>query len=81
MTFPYKVAINGTKSDINVIITPQPVATSEDYLPAVTKRFQAIIVEHSMKANTIIGRAMLKTQLIDALEDFHKQGMIEPKKE
>lgn len=81
MTFPYKVAVKGTKNDINVVITPQPVATSEDFLPAVTKRFQAIIVEHSSKANTMKGRAMLKTQLIDALMDFHKQDMIKPKEE
>lgn len=81
MTFPYKVAVKGTKNDINVIITPQPVATSMDFLPAVTKRFQAIIVEHSSRANTMKGRATLKNKLIEALTDFHKQDMIAPKED
>lgn len=78
MKIPYKVVVTGNKDNINVTIDPQPTATSEDFLPVVSKRFQAIILEHS-QAYTMYSKSNLRKAIIEALTDFHKQGMIKPK--
>lgn len=82
MGLPYKVVVSlKSNTDVNVKITPQPIATKENYLPIVTARFQGIVVEHSPTANTMFGRSRLKKALIEALTDFHSQNMIEPKRD
>lgn len=80
MTMPYTVTITGNKTEMNVTINPQPVASEESYLPVVSKRFQGIILEHS-QAYTMFAKSKLRKALLEALLDFHKQGMIKPKPE
>jgi hypothetical protein len=46
-------------------------------MPAVTARFQGILTSEAIR-DTIMGRAKLKAELIEALTDFHKQDMIKP---
>lgn len=81
MTHPYKVTVTAKGNDITVNIEPKPVATSDDYLPMVTGRFQNIIVNNTPTANTILGRMRLKKQLNEALKEFHEQNLIKPKEE
>jgi hypothetical protein len=79
MAFPYRVTVKKKGDDIHVTVDPQPIATKEAYLPVIVKRFQGIIMKP--RENTIFSRASLKHEIIEALKDFHSQGMIVPKTE
>jgi len=81
MAIPYKVTVKGKGSDIHVTVEPQPIAAKEEYLPVITKRIQGIILEAGNRPNSILARARLKCELMEALTDFHEQGMIKPKEE
>lgn len=76
MAIPYKVTVKSDKEGIRVDIVPMAIATSESYVPIVVRTIQHIITTPRM--NTLKGRGVLKDELIKALEDFHKQGVVKP---
>jgi hypothetical protein len=77
---PYKVSVTGKDNDMNVVIRPQPIATKDEYINVVSGRFQKALMSPDIR-NTMSGRAKLKKELESILEDYHAQGLIQPKKE
>jgi hypothetical protein len=74
---PYEVRITVKDNDMNVIIRPQPVAVEDKYVEVVAGRFQRVLMDESIR-NTHKGRAKLKAELEEVLEDFHNQKLIRP---
>ncbi len=75
--FSYKVTVSGKGNDVNVTVRPQPVVTREAYTPVVTGTMQRILTATGVR-NTMLSRAKLKKDLIEALKSFHDQDMIRP---
>ena len=80
--FPYTVVVSkeGT-NDVNVTVLPPPIATKDEYLTIVTGTFTRILTDTESLSNTPKGRETLRKKIVDALETFHRQGMIRPVEE
>lgn len=80
MAMPYKVIVRvENKTGIHVDIKPMPIASKKEFIPVVVMTVQRILTRVHM--NTFQGRAKLKKELEDAIQELHNQGIVVPKPE